>query len=139
VQKGALVYLMSAMLLLAGGCSEHQPPPCRVSGQLLVRGKPAAGACIRFHRTTDSQAMLLPDATHCEPDGTYRLSVRAAGEYAVTVLWPTITIDQGEEIEGEDRLGGRFKNPHVPVQIVTLVEGENQLPAIDLPHTARRS
>jgi hypothetical protein len=128
---GWMRLLWLGTILLAGGCApEISPPACLVSGSLVVNAQPAAGACVRFHSTEET--MQLPEATFCEPDGTFSLALQEPGEYSITFFWPSITVEEGEEIQGPDRLRGKFKNPVRSKRRVTLVEGANQLEPIEV-------
>ena len=70
--------------------------------------------------------------TKTDADGTFSMTVAAPGEHAVTVAWPQVTLDHGEEIEGEDRFKGKHANPNRPVLKITIQKGENTLPPINL-------
>ena len=73
-----------------------------------------------------------------QADGTFSIGTYAAddgapvGDYAVTVLWPKITIEGGEEIFGQDRLQKAFNDPQRPVTRFAVKEGTNAVPTIDL-------
>jgi len=77
-----------------------------------------------------------------DPDGSFRLSTyetcdgAPAGEYAVTVVWPSFTTDPlGEETPGPDRLRKRYADARRSAFRATIREGDNQLPPFEL--TAR--
>ncbi len=50
----------------------------------------------------------------------------------MTVVWPKVTMDHGEEIAGPDRLRGRYGDPARSGLKVTIKEGENALPPIEV-------
>jgi hypothetical protein len=125
-------------LLLAVGCKSEPPPaPAQVSGKVTVGGRPAAKAYVRFHSLADPAKLYSPEVTRVEADGSFSLTVRAgAGEYAVTVCWPSTSYTEpnqkGEEVEGDDRLRSRYDTPERPATKVTLTAGENTLKPITL-------
>lgn len=102
-----------------------------VSGSVTVNGRPAEGVYLQFH-AVDSQRIGAPDGTKTEADGSYRVPVHESGEYLVTAFWPAVTVVDGEEIEGDDRLAGYYHDLGRPAGKVTIREGENALPPINL-------
>lgn len=140
-----------APLLIAGmtgiiccGCGSRMPAPLEtfpVSGQIKVNGKSPARAEIRFQPRVPLEDPLnrsIQPYAIVEVDGSFQVSTyqdgdgAPPGEYAVTVIWPEITIEGGEEIFGQDKLGQRFADPTKPVATVEVVEGDNEIPVIDL-------
>jgi hypothetical protein len=127
------------LALIVGGCGESYDGPAiqPVSGQVLVDGKPAAKALITFHALSGSQSQVRPFA-ETDADGSFRPSTyltgdgAPVGEYILTIVWPEIAIDQGEEITGKDRLGGRYGNPQTSNLKVSVKEGENALCPFEL-------
>lgn len=88
-------------------------------GKVLFRGQPAVGASVAFVPLTDLRA---PKAqARVGADGAFQLSTyelndgAPAGRYGVTITWPEPNPrSQGEgdeELQGPDRLGGRYSNP----------------------------
>ena len=55
-----------------------------------------------------------------------------AGDYAVTIVWPTYETNGGEEIQTGDRLDGRYADAQNPFTKVTIVRGKNDLPPFEL-------
>jgi hypothetical protein len=84
--------LLSAGLLLAASCS-GQKVVYPVTGQILVAGRPAAGAVVQFHPQDQPGKDAPVPVGHVAPDGRFRLTTYAqddgapAGRYAVTVFW----------------------------------------------------
>ena len=122
--------LTAFMLVACSGCS-RSVEICTASGKVLVNGRPADGAYIVFHAVDDPERERSPDTARTEKDGSFSARVRGAGEYAVTVFWPSVIEEQGEVIEGEDYFKGKYRNP---VQRLTISEGENALPPIVLTY-----
>lgn len=126
------------------GCAPATTPKLDtypVSGQVMVNGQPAVRAEVRMRPT---KPLLDPLNRSVEPygiveaDGMFRISTyrdkdgAPPGEYAITIVWPTITVDGGEEVFGPDRLNGRFGNPLSPVTMFTVQEASNLIPGFDL-------
>jgi hypothetical protein len=116
-----------------------------VSGKVLVDGEPATRAEITLHPLDPlhkkDDKTVRPFAV-VDPDGSFRLSTyetcdgAPAGEYAVTVVWPSFTTDPlGEETPGPDRLRKRYADARRSAFRATIREGDNQLPPFEL--TAR--
>lgn len=139
--KRALLILALAAL----GCAKPGDPVIPVTGKLLVQGKPAAGATVFFHpqgRTIgqkgDGPSPTAPIAVVGD-DGAFAPTTYFAGdglpegEFAITVRWPTVVIDQGERQEGPDQLAGRYANPQAPAATVKVIKpGPVVIPDLDL-------
>lgn len=139
--------LLSLMAVIAvTGCRRAKTPKLDtypVSGQVMVNGKPAVRAEVRMRPI---KPLLDPLKRSVEPygfveeDGMFRVSTyrdkdgAPPGEYAITIVWPTVTVDGGEEVFGPDRLNGRFGNPLSPITMFTVQEASNLIPAFDLKH-----
>jgi len=127
-----------AVVLLAAGCSEVEEPtgPVRfpVLGQLLIDGQPAAGATIKFI-PADGKLQARSVTAQVRADGHFAASYLSnedgipAGTYDLVVYWLDVPPEGGLPV---DRLQGRFCNPQQPVSTITVIEGENQLEAIEL-------
>ena len=108
-----LPFLVS--LGLVAGCDRGQTETTyRVSGTIMdARGNPAVGAIVVFRPLGDSSTDAVRPSAVVDEQGAYRLTTyRAgdgapAGEYAITVIWPSprrTPFDAG----GGDRLRGEF-------------------------------
>ncbi|MEW4453021.1 hypothetical protein AB1L30_10115 [Bremerella sp. JC817] len=126
------------------GCGTAEPPRLEVfpvKGTLHVNGKPAAHAELTFHRKEPLQDAsgrdLFPYAI-VQDDGKFAVLTNAdgdgapPGEYAITVVWPKITIEGGEETFGPDMLRGRYRDPGTPVTTIVVTEQDNVIPPINL-------
>src|SRR5262245_54543042 len=92
------------LLVLTCGCGAGGDEVIPVAGKVLVNGKPAAGARIFFHpqgrslNRRGNGASPTPMAVVSE-DGAFVPTTYdpqdglPEGEYAVTLIWPTIVID----------------------------------------------
>jgi hypothetical protein len=138
-RKHATFLTLLGIILVGGGCGggDEGPAIYPVSGKILVDGKPAAKALVTFHPASGSPGKAIPFA-ETDAEGTFRPSSRMshdgapAGDYILTILWPEVRVDHGEEVSGPDRLGGRYGNPRGSGLKVTIKEGENSLPPFDL-------
>ena len=124
---------MVAALLLVNGCS-RPVKPCPTSGTVLVNGQPAGGVYVLFHAIDDAQKKQVPDSTRTRADGSFLVHVHGPGEYAVTVFWPSVIIEDDEAMEGEDQFAGRYRAPERPVLKTTIQAGENLLSPIQLTY-----
>ncbi|HEX4613892.1 MAG TPA: carboxypeptidase-like regulatory domain-containing protein [Urbifossiella sp.] len=134
--------LTSGLVLALGwaavlpGCRPSPPATVPLAGKVTVNGRPAARAKVFFTPLAPG-ASVLPSA-ETGPDGAFRVSTflpddgLPPGEYAVTVLWPTYKSGGDQEVEGPDRLGGRYNDPRNPALKVTVREGQSDLPPLDL-------
>jgi hypothetical protein len=122
------------MLALAGGCGrEERTPVFPVRGQVVYAGKPAVRARVAFHRldATGTQSER-PNALVAE-DGIFRLSTRRAydgapaGEYAVTITWPSPSKKEDGFDAGPDVFNNRYADPKTTPFRVRVKEGENEL------------
>lgn len=140
-----LILVCGCILLSASaGCSgsseavDVRPDRHPVKGTLTYNSKPAKGASVILWKlpldlkSKDAWRQVRPAAT-VEADGSfvpnsYDLKDGAmAGDYAVTAIWT------GENAEpGPDLFKGRFSNPEQPVLKVTIKQGDNVLPAMNL-------
>ena len=141
----ALVFvLVVPIAVVATGCGKKAAPRLAVNpviGKLLINGQPAPRAEVTLRPVTPleepGKRSVLPYAI-VQGDGTFRIGTYVGddgaplGEYAVTVVWPRISVEGGEEIAGPDRLQGFFNNPRQPAAKVIVAEGENLIPTIEL-------
>ena len=139
----------SLLLILAGamgGCGPAPKPAMEtfpVSGFVKVNGEPAVRAEVRLrpksplkdplNRSIEPYGFVGPDgffqiSTYREKDGA------PPGDYAVTVTWPIVTVEGGEDVFGPDRLGGRFASASSPVTTINVFEGSNLIPTLELQH-----
>ncbi|HEV7280587.1 MAG TPA: hypothetical protein VGN57_10310 [Pirellulaceae bacterium] len=121
------------------------------TGEVRWQGKPVAGVRITLHPTgaaTPPAGDLRPSGTS-EANGTFSLSTyeigdgAPVGEWKVTAVWPDPDFKPRtpEEIEAAsgasgdskpDKLRGKFATPVDSFWLITIAEGVNSLPPIDL-------
>ena len=140
VKNRWLTWWLLAVLLSGAGCGGRDkglPKVQPVAGTVFVAGRPAAGAEITFHSQSAAAKKVQPFAI-ADPSGAFRPTTfldgdeAPAGEYVITVIWPTVKEEGGETVKGPDRLKGRYNNPqNTPLKVV-IREGTNELPPIQL-------
>lgn len=134
--------LVWGMAFAAIGCSSGEPnrvPVHVVKGTVtLADGKPADGALVLLNPVSPNGGPSVPSGM-VGTDGTFAITSyaagdgAAAGEYAVTVVWPAVPRDDSDDAHnGPDRLKDRFADPKKPVRRITVVAGDNTLEPISL-------
>jgi hypothetical protein len=125
MKRGATLsaILVAAVLL---GCSE--PPPCIVTGTVLVNNMPVGGVYVALHSVEGETV----GAGHTGEDGAFRLTVKTEGEYPITCFFPKVTKVGEDIVEGDDQFKGRYRNPQLPVAKAVVKPGDNALPPIQL-------
>lgn len=128
--------LTFAGLLTCLGCGENwQAETHPAGGQLRVNGEPAAGAVVELH--SKSEAVDVRNSRPwaiVQADGSYTLSTYESGDgapigqYVVVVRWPPDV----SQPSLADRLGGAYARPEKSLWTVTVGEGENELPPIEI-------
>lgn len=122
---------------ICSGCGgeDWQADAYPASGTLTVNGEPAEGAVVELHSVGQQ-----PDVRNSRPwaivqeDGSFTLSTYGsgdgapAGEYDVIVRWPPDV----SQPSLTDRLGGAYSTPAGSPATVTITEGENPLPPIEI-------
>jgi hypothetical protein len=102
-----------------------------VTGLVTINGKAAEGVYVQFHGVGPDRR-LAPDGARTEADGKFSVAVHSTGEFVVTAFWPKVTVVDDEEIEGEDRLHGQYRTLSHAAAKVTIHDGPNDLPTINL-------
>jgi hypothetical protein len=137
-----LCRLLILGILAATGCGSDEFLPCHpAKGTATFRGTPMQHARVTLYPVDakdEKSKHVLPSGVVGE-DGTYRLTTyrfadgAPAGTYALTVAWPS-----GPDSESEspsfiaDRLQRNYDSPKKPLMQVTIEEGDNTLPPIEL-------
>lgn len=139
-----LIRCLFFLSLACLGCGNGEPPRLAgfpVHGKLLVDGKPAERAEVTLHSkkplADETGRPVFPYAI-VGADGTFDVMTYAdgdgapVGEYVLTVTWPRVKTEGGEEVYGADRLGDRFSNVRTPAAMFQVEAHENQIPTIEL-------
>lgn len=137
--------LAAASIAGCGGPERLQLYPA--TGEVVQGGKSAAGAIVTLFPDESIAATvgaLRPNGV-ADADGKFSLSTYVsgdgapAGEWIVTVVWPDpkVPAETRKRIEEDgdsvpDVFRGRFAKPENSPWKVTIAEGENSLPPIDL-------
>jgi hypothetical protein len=130
-------------IILCGGCNSEKPTLTvfTVRGKVLLDGKPPVRAELRFKPKTpinDPLKRSIEPHAFVGPDGLFEVGTYLGddgappGEYAVTLVWPVVTEEGGEETFGPDRLKGRFADPASPIARIEVKEEDNRIPDINL-------
>jgi hypothetical protein len=137
----------------AGGCG-NPAGLAPVSGKVLYRGEPAAGAVVYFHEEGNAGGPHLPVPVGiAQDDGSFFLSSDTLGKgarpgkYAVFVEWKDMSGDGTVPVKskgkvklvrrsrvrsGPDRLGGRYFNLSKPLLHAEVTPGSNKLAPFEL-------
>jgi hypothetical protein len=139
--------LLAQAALSAASCGSGAPDRLAVypaRGQVFVSGQPAANAEVFFHPASFTHPHTGCPQAEVDGDGWYTLSTyndkdgAPAGEYAVTVVWPTgpKPPDEGplstQSPPPKDRLNGRFADPKTTPLRRTVKKGGGEIEAIRL-------
>lgn len=114
-----------------------------VHGRVRVKGEPAAGATVVFHREGPA-GQDLPTGI-VDSEGSFTLTTGGkpgapAGNYTVTVVWPETKKLTGKEpitmgaelVDGPDRLRGVYGSPQKSALKAEIKSGKNELDPFEL-------
>lgn len=134
--------LLIVTLCAAAGCqkSSTAPPVYPVSGSVRWQGQPASQVLVVFHPQSDSspegESPLSRSYAKTNANGNFSLTTREpqdgapAGKYAITLIWPP---SESEEVRSlQDKLGGRYANPHQSRLHFEVRPGANTVPTIEI-------
>jgi hypothetical protein len=127
---GLLAFLTSL------GCSDNwQAATHPASGRVSINGEPPVGALVQLYPLGEKV-----DVRNSRPwglvgtDGAFTLSTYESGdgaptgEYKFTIIWP---VDPSSPAP-TDRLDYKFSRPEQSTRSMTIQEGENVLPPVDI-------
>ncbi len=133
------------LLAVLAGCNPPKERPKLtvhpVSGTVLCAGKPAQRAEVTLRPLAplnEPTGRSVVPVGIVQPDGSFRIGTYTdddgapAGEYAITIVWPLVTVEGGEENIGADQLRGAYRDPTKPVAKITVAAGENKIPPIQV-------
>ncbi|HEY1066446.1 MAG TPA: hypothetical protein VGE52_10070, partial [Pirellulales bacterium] len=118
------------LLLTLFGCGPGGAP-ASVSGKVVVGDRPAPGVYVILH-PTDAAKKKNTRMGKTGPDGAFAITAPDRGEYAVTLVWPKITVHLGESIEGDDQFKGAYGDPAKPHSKVQVQSADFAVPPIVL-------
>ena len=132
--------LLGACMIASFGCG-NSSGTYPVSGKVLYRGEPAAGATVTFVRrdTTDRMHEQTPQGVVRE-DGTFSLAGPLGegalpGDYVVLVEWKVgagKVKGRSPALNAPDRLNRRYLDPARPLLTVMVEAKANSLPPFEL-------
>lgn len=147
------MWLILASAIGAGGCGSPAGL-VPVSGKVLYRGEPAAGAVVYFHRQAEPGSASSPIPYGIvEDDGSFSLATDGLGtgarpgKYSVLVEWRDEKGDGVTPVKGRgkarlvkrsrvrsgpDRLKGRYLDISKPLIRTEVVAQSNALPPFEL-------
>jgi hypothetical protein len=143
IEPAARTFCVILILCGVSGCAgEGREPVHPVSGQVFVKGKPAAGAQVIFY--TDRKELKKPGLPIPEgkvgDDGRFQLQTYApgdgapTGDYRVAIIWNEVVVDDPdpESVVVRDRLGNRYAVPDKSGLVAKVAEGNNEVPPFEL-------
>lgn len=127
--------LAFAACLACAGCGENwQVDTYPASGRISINGKPPAGALVELFPTTKTDQRNSRPWGLVKDDGTFILSTYdgepgvPAGDYQLTLRWPP----DASKPSMIDKLKSRYSSPEKSQWKITIKEGENVLPPVEL-------
>jgi hypothetical protein len=153
IKRCFMIMAAAALSISPMGCG-NPPGLYPVSGTVLLKGEPAAGAVVYFHREgpSASSSPEIPFAI-VEDDGRFNLTCDnkgngcPPGKYAVLVEWrdgagdgvvpvkttgKTKLVKRSRVRSGPDRLSGRYFDISKPLLHVEVLPKSNTLPPFEL-------
>jgi hypothetical protein len=134
-----------ALSLTFAACGQEpsgRVPVYRAAGAVDWNGEPLAGAVLIFHakdKLTDADDEPVPaPGAHSLEDGTFAVSTYEPGDglpegdYQVTVSCENRSVDRKKGDDFPELLPERYQNPATSGLSVSIVAGDNELPAFDL-------
>jgi hypothetical protein len=123
------------------GCDsgEEQVKVYPVKGSVFADGKPAERAQVIFHPVGEGEQKRQTASAEVAADGSFALNTytagdgAAAGDYAVTISWPSGSSPIGGDAEsGPDRFGDRYTNRQTSGLKATVKEAPTEIPRFNL-------
>jgi hypothetical protein len=132
-----LLLVMAVVAAAVSSCSGNKRKPVfPVRGQVLINGKPAAGATVFFYPVESDPEALAPYGV-TDAKGSFTLTTyltydgAPAGEYVVTIRCPGPP-KRGDEEQGPDRLKGRYGDPKTSTLRAKVEKKPNELQPFEL-------
>src|SRR5262245_35440518 len=137
--KRLAVFCLLWLALVLPGCGSGEVPVFPVRGRVLDKqGNPAAGALVVL-QPLGAEAKSTRAVGRTDDNGEFKLTTNKendgapAGEFAVTVTWPTPK-KTPFDAEGPDKLGGALATAEKSKLRFTVEKRpDNEIPVINLP------
>ncbi|MEY3174717.1 MAG: hypothetical protein RLZZ436_2631 [Planctomycetota bacterium] len=134
------LHLVLVTTLGLAGCSEKSAweVPYPVKGSLTFRGKPVAEADIVLFPEDPSWPETVRPRARTKADGTFDVWTwqqgdgAPAGNYKVTLVHHEVAISKGAVVAKPNDLPPKYERHQTSDIRVTIVPGENQIPAFSL-------
>jgi hypothetical protein len=135
---------IALLTLIAFGCSKSdgRVKVYPVSGKVLVRGTPAAGARVVFYPVSDELKKPGMPIPYGITDSEGNLKLRSydlgdgapEGDYKVSIIWLDSPPEKAEEnpISAKDRLSGQYANPQTSKLTAKVPKGGGEIPPFEL-------
>jgi len=130
-------YVAAALALGCSSCGGNGLYP--VSGKVMYKGEPAAGAVVHFRRTGADPMNEHTVMGIVQADGSFALvcgpfgSGAPPGDYDVLIEWKRVTgQSKGRPQHGADKLKGRYADPRRPLVRAVVKAETNVLPPFEL-------
>jgi hypothetical protein len=138
--KKSWVFFTAAMLALVCSSCRNSHGLYPVSGKVMYKGEPAAGAFVHFRRANADPVNDQSVMGVVKEDGSFMIYSgehpgAAPGEYAVLIQWRQGSREPKAGANRQlptDRLQGRYADPAQPLWHVVLRAETNRLPPFDL-------
>lgn len=122
------------------GCSQGTPdrtPVFPAKGTITFKGQPISGALVALHPKTPVAGTPNPRA-NVDKNGAFNVSTYVTadgapeGDYTLTVLWYKPVKKGTDVVSGPNVIPAKYANPNTSDLVVSIKQGENDLPAISL-------
>jgi hypothetical protein len=139
------VLALAGFALLTSSCGDSgKVKVYPVSGKVLYRGEPAAGAEVIFYKkSADGAAATVQPAGRVQDDGSFRVTTftdgdgAPAGDYGIGIVWRRPVDARGNPVRKSgglypDFFGEFYANSTNPQFHTEVKPGTNELPTFDL-------
>lgn len=123
------------------GCESEFVAPVetfKTAGKVTFKGQPIDGATLILHRQGESLADVPAPSARSNADGSFATTTFAAedgapaGEYIATIEWHKQIQKDGNWTHGPNLLPPAYADPGKSPLKITIAEGENVLPPIEI-------
>lgn len=134
-----LISMMAALALASASCGKNEHGLYPVSGKVLFKGAPAAGAAVFFYRQTTDPLREQMVMGVVGDDGSFELVCgpwgkgAPPGRYDVAVEWkPVVGQRNGNPRRASDKLNGRYADLRHLLLHAVVEPRPNELPPFEL-------